>query len=775
MSASDTLDLPYLSELNEAQRAAVVYNDGPALVIAGAGSGKTRVLVYKLLYLLDSGYHPAGLMALTFTNKAAREMQARISQHVGSVARQIHMGTFHSIFGKILRQHAQLLGYTSDFSIYNTNDSRSRIKAIIKQLGLDDKTYKPNVVHNRISSAKNRLITASAYASYSDFIKYDAKSGLPKLYEIYLHYESELKRANAMDFDDLLLQINILFRQHPDVLKLWQERIDYLLIDEYQDTNFAQYMIARQLMQDKGAIFVVGDDAQSIYSFRGANLDNILSFEKTFPTARTFKLERNYRSTQTIVKAAGQIIANNEYQIPKEVFSEESIGEPITVHEALTGDLEALWVADEVQRLHHQGNAYSSVAVLYRTNAQSRTLEQVFRRVGLPFRIYGGRSFFDHKEIMDVIAYFRVLVNELDEEALLRIINYPKRSIGDTTIQRVRQAASQQGLPVMHILRDPLGYGVEVNKSTAARLQAFAALLDDLRTYNQQEGDLYAIAERVINETGILTDLKSDTTSEGKARVENIQELLGGIDEYIHAALEVGQAPTLGVYLSEIALMTDQDKEGEEGDSITLMTVHSAKGLEFPHVFIVGLEEDLFPSMMSNVGKELEEERRLFYVALTRAEKTCHIGYARERFRNGRTEFSRPSRFVRELPKELVTFDSGLSSHASPWDRPKAVRPTGGNLPTDFSDRPVFHATPSAPSTPSRRVFIERREAGDAPEEKHTHIGALAVGGRVLHKRFGSGVINELEGRGDNAKATITFDTGETKKLLLRFAQLEVL
>ena len=445
------------------------------------------------------------------------------------------------------------------------------------------------------------------------------------------------------------------------------------------------------------------------------------------------------------------------------------------MHEALTGDLEALWVADEVQRLHRNGDNYSSVAVLYRTNAQSRTLEQVFRRVGLPFRIYGGRSFFDHKEIMDVIAYFRVLVNELDEEALLRIINYPKRSIGDTTIQRVRQAASQQGLPVMHILRDPLGYGVEVNKPTAARLQAFAALLDDLRTYNQQEGDLYAIAERVINETGILTDLKSDTTSEGKARVENIQELLGGIDEYIHAALEVGQAPTLGVYLSEIALMTDQDKEGEEGDSITLMTVHSAKGLEFPHVFIVGMEEDLFPSMMSNIGKELEEERRLFYVALTRAEKTCHIGYARERFRNGRTEFSRPSRFVRELPKELVSFDSGLSSHASPWDRPKAVRPTGGDLPTDFSNRPVFHATPSAPSTPSRRVFIERREAGDAPEEKHTHIGALAVGGRVLHKRFGAGVINELEGRGDNAKATVTFDTGETKKLLLRFAQLEVL
>lgn len=373
---------------------------------------------------------------------------------------------------------------------------------------------------------------------------------------------------------------------------------------------------------------------------------------------------------------------------------------------------------------------------------------------------------------MDVVAYFRVLVNELDEEALLRIINYPKRSIGDTTVQRVRQAASQQGLPMMQILRDPLAYGVEVNKPTAARLQVFAALLDDLRTYNQQEDDLYAIAERVINETGILTDLKSDTTSEGKGRVENIQELLGGIDEYIHAALEADQTPSLGVYLSEIALMTDQDKAGDDEDCITLMTVHSAKGLEFPHVFIVGLEEDLFPSMMSNTGKELEEERRLFYVALTRAEKTCHIGYARERFRNGRTEFSRPSRFVRELPKELVTFDSGLSSHASPWDRPKAVRPAGSDLPTDFSDRPVFR---SAPPAPSRRVLIERREASDTPEEKHKRIGALAVGGRVVHKRFGAGVIDELEGRGDNAKATVTFDTGETKKLLLRFAQLEVL
>ena len=768
---SEVLDFPYLNELNEAQRAAVTYNDGPALVIAGAGSGKTRVLVYKLLYLLDSGYPASGLMALTFTNKAAREMRSRISLHVGGLARDIRMGTFHSVFLRILREHATLLGFTPDFTIYNTSDSRSRIKMIVKELELDDKVYKPNVLHNRISSAKNRLITAEAYAGYRDFLEYDAKSGLPRIAEIYQRYTEGMKQSNAMDFDDLLLMTNILFRKYPDVLALWQSRVDYLLIDEYQDTNFAQYMIARQLMQEKGKIFVVGDDAQSIYSFRGANLDNILSFAKTFPSARTFKLERNYRSTQTIVAAAGGIIANNEYQIPKDVFSKEEVGEPIEVHEALSGDLEALWVAEEVQRLHRQGASYREIAVLYRTNAQSRTLEQVFRRINLPFLIYGGRSFFDHKEIMDAVAYFRLLVNETDEEALLRVINYPKRSIGDTTVQRVLFASRESAVPMMSILRDPLGYGVNVNKPTAGRLQAFAGMLDELRQFAREESDVYAVADRVIRDSGILADLQQDTTPEGKARVENIKELLGGIDEYVRSAEEADQTPSLASYISEISLMTDQD-QAEDDEAVTLMTIHASKGLEFAHVFIVGLEEDLFPSMMSNTGKELEEERRLFYVALTRAEKTCHIGYARERFRNGRTEFSRPSRFVRELPKELVIFDSGLSSHASPWDRPKAVRPLGGDLPTDFSDRPVFR---SAPPAPSRRVLIERRDASDTPEEKHKRIGALAVGGRVVHKRFGAGVIDELEGRGDNAKATVTFDTGETKKLLLRFAQLEVL
>ena len=771
MQGAAPLDFPYLSELNDAQRAAVTYNDGPALVIAGAGSGKTRVLVYKLLYLIDSGYHPKGLMALTFTNKAAREMRERISQRAGAAARHIRMGTFHSVFLRILRQHASLLGYTPDFSIYNTSDSRSRIKGIIKQLGLDDKVYKPNVVHSRISSAKNRLITAEAYPSYKELLTYDAKSSIPRVAEIYSLYQRELKQANAMDFDDLLLQINILFREYPDVLHEWQERIDYLLIDEYQDTNFAQYMVAKQLMQQKGKIFVVGDDAQSIYSFRGANLENILSFEKTFAGARVFKLERNYRSTQTIVAAAGRVIAQNEYQIPKAVFSEEEEGEPIQVHEAMTGDLEALWAGEEIRRFVRSGEPYSSIAVLYRTNAQSRTLEQVFRRLGIPFRIYGGRSFFDHKEIMDVIAYCRLMINEQDEEALLRIINYPKRSIGDTTVLRVREAAQREAVSLSRVLHDPLGYGVAVNKPTAARLQTFAALIDELRDYSRSEQDLYAVVERVIRQTGILADLQSDSSGEGKARLENIKELLGGIDEYVRTSLEADLQPTLGSYLSEVALMTDQDTAGEGDDAVTLMTIHASKGLEFAHVFILGLEEDLFPSMMSNVGRELEEERRLFYVALTRAERSCHLGYARERFRNGRTEYCRPSRFLRELPQELLRMDAPLSLGSSAGYG-SARRGYSEELPMDFSAAPVFEARPARPS---RKVFVGRREAGEEAPQPVSRIGKLRIGSRVLHKRFGEGEVMELEGAGDDAKATVAFDAGDTKKLLLRFAQLELL
>lgn len=775
---SDVQDNAYLDELNEAQREAVTYNDGPALVIAGAGSGKTRVLVYKLLHLIHSGYDPAGLMALTFTNKAAREMRERISQRAGAVARYINMGTFHSVFLKILRRHASLLGYTPDFSIYDTTDSRNRLKLIIRNMQLDDKLYKPNVIHNRISAAKNRLIVPEIYSSTPELLKYDAQSGVPRIAEIYRAYQQELLQSNAMDFDDLLLQTNILFKRFPEVLREQQDQIDYLLIDEYQDTNFAQYMITRQLMQEKGAIFVVGDDAQSIYSFRGANLDNILSFNKTFPTARTFKLERNYRSTQTIVAAAGGLIQHNEYQIPKSVFSKEEVGEPLQVHEALTADLEAQWVAGELQKLRDRGESLRDCAVLYRTNAQSRILEQVLRREGIPFQIYGGRSFFSHKEIMDVIAYFRLMINEQDEEALLRIINYPKRSIGDTTIQRVRLTAQANAVTMMEVVRSPQLYSLSVNKPTAKRLMDFASLLDELRRYSQTES-LSDTADRIIRETGILSDLQADTSPEGKVRLENLRELLSGIDEYAQASQEEGLEVNLSTYISEIALMTDQDTGAEDGEEVTLMTIHASKGLEFDHVFIVGLEEDLFPSSMSNTGRELEEERRLFYVALTRAGKTCQLSYARERFRMGKTEFCRPSRFLRELPQELLRFDSTLGAGISPWSA-RAQRPArGGDLPRSFDASPVFGDRPlsrgSEVRRPSKKVYLGTYEAGSAPEAKHQSIGSLRVGQRVRHERFGDGEVMELEGEGDNAKAIVSFDSGDTKKLLLRFAALVTL
>lgn len=766
---------PYLEGLNKAQRAAVVYDDGPVMVIAGAGSGKTRVLVYKLLHLLHQGYAPSKLMALTFTNKAAREMRSRMELLVGGAARHIRMGTFHAIFLRILRMHAERLGYTSSFTVYSSTDSKSRVKAIIKLMNLDDSVYKPNVVHSRISSAKNRLLPPEAYRANSDLIQADVRANMPRIADIYMRYMYELRQSNAMDFDDLLMQTSILFRDHPDVLTYWQEQIDYLLIDEYQDTNFAQYMIARQLMQTKGAIFVVGDDAQSIYSFRGANLDNMLSFGQTFQDAKTFKLEQNYRSSQTIVQAAGGLIAHNEHQIHKEVFSLGEIGEPIEVHEAFTGELEASWVCKSIEGARlRESIGYDSFAVLYRTNAQSRTLEQAFRRHGIPFRIWGGRSFFDHKEIMDVMAYMRLVVNAQDEEAMLRIINYPKRGIGDTTILRVRQRASELGLGIAQVISDPLGYQVEVSKGTAAKLIAFAELLGEMRERAEAEGNLYELVQWIIGRSGILIDLSSDKTLEGKTRMENVKELLSGIEEYIQNSREMDSVPSLGAYLSEVALMTDQDKEEDGSPCVTLMTIHASKGLEFAHVFIVGLEELLFPSAMSNQGRDLEEERRLFYVAITRAEKTCHIGYARERFRNGKLDVARPSRFLRELPQHLLQRTGSLGA---PWPslyqgERSSIPARGNDLPRSFDKGQNFLPTDEPRG---RRVHVGRRLGGDAaePVETHTRLGDLVVSGRVLHKRFGEGEILSLEGSGQEAKAVVRFDTGETKVLLLRFAHLE--
>lgn len=772
---SDYNDKSYLEQLNAAQRAAVEYNDGPALVLAGAGSGKTRVLVYKLLHLIHSGYHPSRLMALTFTNKAAREMRSRVEQLVGSRARGIQMGTFHSIFSRILRQHAELLGYTSDFTIYNASDSKNKLKGIIKLLGLDEKVYKPGLIQSRISNAKNRLQSASAYRASSEQHKLDSKANIPRTGEIYSRYMMDLRLANAMDFDDLLVETNRLFKEQPEILRMWQERIDYLLIDEYQDTNFAQYMIARQLMQEKGKIFVVGDDAQSIYSFRGANIENMFSFERTFLGAKRFLLEQNYRSSQTIVEAAKCLIARNHNQLPKEVFSLGEIGEPIELYEATNAEAEASWVGRTIEIIRlKQRVDYDHFAVLYRTNQQSRIMEQRLRSMGIPFRIWGGRSFFDHKEVMDVMAYFRLMVNEADDEAMLRIINYPKRGIGDTTILKLRQQALQHNVSITTVLRDPLSYGVELNKGTLNKLNTFSELLSRMREQTRGDMDFYALCEWLINTSGIPAELRLDTTAEGKTRLDNLQELLGSIDEYARSIQVEGDSPSLRAYLSEVALLTDQDN-GEEEDKarVTLMTIHASKGLEFPHVFIVGLEEQLFPSPMSSSSiSELEEERRLLYVAITRAERSCHIGYARERFRNGRSEYTHPSRFLRELPRELLRESSGARDtlDLDRYRQEQGRQPQrGGRIPTEFSPRSFM------PTGSGKRIHLERRAGGDeyVPEPQHQQVDNLRIGARVRHSKFGEGEIASLEGSGENIKAIVHFDDGDTRKLLLRFAHLE--
>ena len=772
---SDTIQTNYLDQLNQPQREAVEYNDGPALVLAGAGSGKTRVLVYKLLHLVNLGYNPSRLMALTFTNKAAREMRSRIAQLIGRDAYKLQMGTFHSIFLRILREHAHLLGYTSDLVIYTTDDTKSKLKKIIKLLNLDDKVYKEGVVHNRISRAKNNLKTAHGYKMDAEQLKLDDKANIPRVYDIYEHYERELKQSNAMDFDDLLLQTNILFRDYPEVLALWRERVDYLLIDEYQDTNFAQYMIARYLMIDKGKIFVVGDDAQSIYSFRGANLENMLRFEQIFKGTRVFKLEQNYRSTQTIVQAAKHVIARNQNQLRKDVFSLGDIGEPIELHEAENGEAEASWVVRTIKNIAFKRKIdYDQFAVLYRTNMQSRLLEQKLLSSGIPFRIWGGRSFFDAKEIKDVLAYFRLMVNERDDEAMYRIINYPKRGIGDTTILKLKQAAMLRKIIVMELIREPEAYDLDFNKGTLSKLKNFSLLIDDMREKCREGGDFYKLCEWLINTSGIPTELLLDQTAEGKGRRDNIQEFLSGVDEYARHTLEEGEEPHLAHYLSEISLMTDQDNSADEQEpSVTLMTVHAAKGLEFPHVFIVGLEEQLFPSAMSSEIHELEEERRLFYVAITRAEETCHIGYAKERFRHGKNEFCRPSRFLKELPEDLLKRNAAASDtlryRENKWGNSRDI---ADSIPSSFSKQDFM---PSSSSPAQRRVFLGRRES-DTPEPQHERTGNLRVGGRVAHPRFGEGIIKVLEGQGENIKATVLFDEdGQERKLLLRFANLQAL
>ena len=657
--------MSYLDELTAAQRAAVEYNDGPQLVIAGAGSGKTRVLTYKIAYLLEHGVHAGNILALTFTNKAAREMKTRIASLVGDqVARYLWMGTFHSICTRILRQEAELIGYTRDFTIYDTTDSKSVIKHIVKDMQLDEKVYKPNVVLSRISLAKNQLLSPTSYSSNRDYTMQDRFARIPEVSRIYSEYNRRLKACNAMDFDDLLFMTNTLFKNHEEVLHKYQDFFRYILVDEYQDTNYSQYLIVKRLAEPDNHICVVGDDAQSIYSFRGANIENILTFQKGYTDAKLFKLERNYRSTQTIVNAANSLIRHNRGQIPKAVYSELALGERLQLSTYMSDRDEGKAVAQQVKLLYRQGYDYESMAVLYRTNAQSRVIEDELRHLGIPYRIYGGMSFYQRKEIKDAIAYFRLAVNPHDNEAFARVINYPLRGIGETTVMKLREASRLSGLSMMEVIANPEAAKLDVSVATMKKLTAFGELIqgfgDRVATM-----DAYEFATIMMRDTGVMREAKADTTPEGVARLENLEEMLAGIHEFVEQRLRDGVSFTpMTEFLSEVSLLTDQDENQDDNQArITLLTVHAAKGLEFKVTFIVGLEENLFPSQFCQAPKEIEEERRLLYVAITRSMERCYLTNARQRFRNGQTVFSSPSRFLKDIDTCYVQQTQSMSSY----------------------------------------------------------------------------------------------------------------
>ncbi|WP_281838696.1 ATP-dependent helicase [Odoribacter laneus] len=649
--------MDFLHELNDNQREAVLHTEGPALVIAGAGSGKTRVLTYRIAHLLSKGIPAYHILALTFTNKAAREMQKRISQLVGAEnASNLWMGTFHSIFSKILRFEADKLGYTSNFTIYDTQDSKNLIKAIVKDLKLDDKVYKPNDVLGRISMAKNNLIVAQAYAQSSRITNADAAARKPMIAEIYKHYQMRCKQSDTMDFDDLLLQTNILFRDFPEVLAKYQQKFRYILVDEYQDTNYSQYLIIKKLSESHHNICVVGDDAQSIYSFRGARIENILNFRNDYPDFKIFKLEQNYRSTTTIVNAANSIISKNKEQIPKRIFSENEEGEKIKVLRALSDKEEGFQVTNEIFKMaNYEQEEYSDFAILYRTNAQSRILEEALRKRNIPYKIYGGQSFYQRKEIKDLLAYFRLSVNQNDEEAFKRIINYPRRGIGDTTIDKIREIAQQHRVSMWTVLCNLEKVAGSFNNSSLTKLNNFRLLIEKFAERSQEE-NAYDVACTIVQSSGITDDLSNDSTPEGVSRKENIQELLNAIKDFSETAYKEGFSDKLATFLEGVALLTDQDTEKPGDDNkVTLMTIHAAKGLEFPNVFITGIEEELFPAQQcASNPQALEEERRLFYVALTRAEKKVVMSYATTRYRNGQIISTRPSRFIAEIDPHFL-------------------------------------------------------------------------------------------------------------------------
>ena len=828
-----------LNDLNEAQRAAVEYIDGPSLVIAGAGSGKTRVLTYKIAYLLSQGMKPWSIMALTFTNKAAREMKERIGKLVGNdLAQHLYMGTFHSIFSRILRAEAEHIGFNNNFTIYDESDSRSLIKAIVKEMGLDDKKYKPAAVHAKISMAKNNLMSAAAYESDAAIFEQNKRAQMPEVGKIFVAYVQRCKQANAMDFDDLLMLTYQLFREHEDIRHKYAARFDYVLVDEYQDTNHVQMSIVMQLCQEKQRVCAVGDDSQSIYSFRGANIDNILNFQRQFQGTRLFKLEQNYRSTQTIVEAANSLIKHNRNQIPKDVFSENAKGEKIQYKPAYSDKEEAAIVAKDVKRIQREdGCQYSDFAILYRTNAQSRSFEEEFRKQGIPYRIYGGLSFYQRKEIKDIIAYFRLVANPDDEEAIKRIINYPARGIGATTVLKIADCAHQNQVSFWEVIGAPERYGLAVNKGTMNKLETFRLLISSF-IERAQTTDVYELGDAIIKESGISQDIMSGKDADDLARQENLEEFLSGMSAFVEERREEGRFDELFLqdYLQDVALLTDADSDGDKDEPrVSLMTVHAAKGLEFPTVFVVGLEENIFPSPLSAASlRDLEEERRLLYVAITRAEKHCILTNAKNRWRYGKMEFDNPSRFIDEIDGKLIDCldEAGGSLFGSMSDQPEWARAQRPRRPWEDAEQPryssryqnskpvasqfvadpkpsLFDDEPETSRT-SRRSSVSGRSSlsegnfesvralnaakrymethSSHPASRGTGSSAASVssstassagssscglqeGMKIEHQRFGRGTVLKIEGTGENTKATVEFVHSGTKQLLLKYAK----
>lgn len=831
-----------LNDLNEAQRAAVEYIDGPSLVIAGAGSGKTRVLTYKIAYLLSQGMKPWSIMALTFTNKAAREMKERIGKLVGNdLAQHLYMGTFHSIFSRILRAEAEHIGFNNNFTIYDESDSRSLIKAIVKEMGLDDKKYKPAAVHAKISMAKNNLMSAAAYESDAAIFEQNKRAQMPEVGKIFVAYVQRCKQANAMDFDDLLTLTYQLFREHEDIRHKYAARFDYVLVDEYQDTNHVQMSIVMQLCQEKQRVCAVGDDSQSIYSFRGANIDNILNYQRQFQGTRLFKLEQNYRSTQTIVEAANSLIKHNRNQIPKDVFSENAKGEKIQYKPAYSDKEEAAIVAKDVKRIRREdGCQYSDFAILYRTNAQSRSFEEEFRKQGIPYRIYGGLSFYQRKEIKDIIAYFRLVANPDDEEAIKRIINYPARGIGATTVLKIADCAHQNQVSFWEVIGAPEQYGLAVNKGTMNKLETFRLLISSF-IERAQTTDVYELGDAIIKESGISLDIMSGKQPDDRARQENLEEFLSGMSAFVEERREEGRFDELFLqdYLQDVALLTDADSDGDKDEPrVSLMTVHAAKGLEFPTVFVVGLEENIFPSPLSAASlRDLEEERRLLYVAITRAEKHCILTNAKNRWRYGKMEFDNPSRFIDEIDGKLIDSqdEAGGSLFGSMSDQPEWARAQRPRRPWEDAEQPryssryqnskpvasqfvadpkpsLFDDEPETSRTSGRSSVSGRSSLSEGnfksvralnaakrymeahsshPASRGTGSSAASVssstassagssscglqeGMKIEHQRFGRGTVLKIEGTGENTKATVEFVHSGTKQLLLKYAKFTV-